>query len=123
MTNSPIQNLELHNYLYFVFDKLSGAFHEFTLAPNDTIAVRNVLLTLRVPLKDSLLYKFGEITGSFDPASESLSLSDFNIVFFDNPELVSWACYKFPETVAESLSDLGMTKSELESFIHNNNKR
>lgn len=123
MSNSPLQNLVVRNRLYFVFDKISGAISGFTSAVNDTMAVRNVLSTLMYPLKDTELYCYGEVSGELDPDSKQVILNQAYKFDFFEPQFVSWSCYKFPETVADSLSELGLTKEEMEQFNLNNNHR
>lgn len=93
--------------LYGAWDNLSHNYLEFTVTPqNDGLAVRQILSSLRVPLKDSQLI----CIGSFD--------SEIGFHSFDKDiRVVDWSCYKFPETVADALSPLSLSDSELSEII------
>ena len=98
--------------IYGAYDNLSHNFIAFTTTPkNDGLAVRNLLSSLRVPLKDTQCI----CLGSFD--------SDPGFVSFEKElRIVDWSCYKFPETVADALSPLGVSDSELSEILANKNK-
>lgn len=95
--------------LYGAWDNLSHTYIEFTVTPqNDGLAVRQILSSLRVPLKDSQLI----CLGSFD--------SEVGFHSFEKDiRVVDWSCYKFPETVAEALSPLALSDSELSEIVSN----
>lgn len=98
--------------IYGAWDNLSHSYITFTVTPqNDGLAVRNVLSTLLVPLKDSQLI----CLGSFDTEIGFHS-------FEKGIRVVDWSCYKFPETIADAISPLGVSESEFLEIIKNSNK-
>lgn len=105
----------LHHYV--VYDRLSGRILFGFTAVNDTLAVRDALSTLQVPLKDCELYCVADIFSEYDShATEVLFGTDFKFVQVE-PRHVSWSCYKFPETASEALSPLGLKDSELSELV------
>lgn len=100
-----MQMTSKHN-IYVVYDKLSGLLNYMSLAENDTLAVRNVLSTLRFPLKDSELYCIGSFNRFFEENQLEIPFSSCDVHFLDKCRFVPWSCYKFPETVAEALEPL-----------------
>lgn len=96
----------MNDFLYCVFDKLSGKLSEFGLYSSDGLAAREILKTLRVPLKDSLLLKLFEYDKSAVTSDmKEVSLNDVRICDF-NVTVIPWSVYKFPENQAEALSPL-----------------
>lgn len=93
--------------IYGAYDNLAHNFIVFTQSPqNDGLAVRSILSTLRVPLKDTQCI----CLGTFD--------TDKGFVSFEKDlRIVDWSCYKFPETVAESLAPLNLTSDELSEVL------
>lgn len=115
--NDPIPIHEIFN-CYFVFDRVSGNVYMHCDAQNDTLAVRSVLSTLRVPLKDCELYQYGTLTKNFETGQSDLKFGqEVSFTPLKQPRFVSWSCYKFPESPAETLSELGLSKDELEQII------
>lgn len=104
--------MEIQENLYCVFDKLSGAFHHFTVASSDGLAVRNILITLTCPLKDNICLKLGRFDKSFPSDSQEVSLLDCSFTSFEDFEEVSWSSYHFPENVVEALAPLGVSPDE-----------
>lgn len=107
--------MEVNEYLYCVLDHVSGELREFTVATSDGLAVRRILSTLRVPLKDCTCYCVGEIARTFNESQQFIDVSNINFAGYDSFRLVDWSCYRFPESKAESLAPLGVDISELES--------
>lgn len=105
--------------LYCVFDKLSGTFHHFTVASNDGLAVRNILLTLTCPLKDNVCLKLGKFNKTFPSDAHEVSLLDCDFMAFEDFQEVRWDSYRFPETVAEALSPLGISADEAKEIARN----
>lgn len=92
---------------YIVFDRVAGRILLSVTAPNDSIAVRNSLSTLRVPLKDSELYCIGKTEFNFSNESQSVSFGfDFKYIPTEIRR-VDWSVYSFPDSPAEALSPLG----------------
>lgn len=97
--------------LYGAWDNLSHNYLVFTVTPqNDGLAVRQILSSLRVPLKDTQLI----CLGSFESEKGFHS-------FKKDIRVVDWSCYKFPETVADALSPLALSDIELSEFISHRN--
>lgn len=94
-----------HN-IYVVYDKLSGFLKHMYLAENDTLAVRDVLSTLRFPLKDTELYCIGTFDRSFDENQLEIPFASCDVTFLDKCRFVPWSCYKFPENIGEALAPL-----------------
>lgn len=113
-----MSNFTKKENLYAVFDKISGVLYEFTVQPNDTLAVRSVLLTLRVPLKDSKLICLGAVKSNFDTNDEELDLSQLDFDWNERPRVVSWNCYKFPENVSDALAPLGLSPDEVRNLAN-----
>lgn len=98
--------------LYGAYDNLARNFITFTVTPkNDGLAVRNVLSTLRVPLKDTQLVTLGDFDSDVGFHSFKSSIRS-----------IDWSVYKFPENVADALSPLGLSESELSECLKNVNK-
>ena len=51
--------MELKFNLYVVFDKVSGSVVSTHIFANDGLAVRQVLLSLRCPIRDTEIYQIG----------------------------------------------------------------
>lgn len=104
--------------LYCVFDELSGNLTHFVLASSDGLAARNILMTLQVPLKDTKLLCLGSYTKDSIGNAERYSLSH---VHFDlkNVRTIPWTVYKFPESVSEALSPLGLSDDEVDEIKSN----
>lgn len=113
-----------HN-IYVVYDKLSGFLKYMYLAENDTLAVRDVLSTLRFPLKDTELYCIGTFNRSFEDNQLEIPFSSCDASFLDKCRYVPWNCYKFPETVAEALAPLDCAEliEEVRKQTNNNASR
>lgn len=101
--------------IYCVFDTLTGRLSEFGTYPNDGIAARAILSTLRVPLQDSILLRLGYFdTSSVSPDMKHVTLNDVAFKLYSRePDIVSWTSYKFPETVAEALAPLNASPDEI----------
>ena len=108
--------MDIRENLYCVFDKLSGTFHHFTVAANDGLAVRNILLTLTCPLKDNVCLKLGRFEKAFPSDSQEVSLLDCDFTAFEDFQEVSWSSYRFPENVAEALAPLGLSPDEVKEI-------
>ena len=104
--------MDIQENLYCVFDKLSGTFHHFTVASNDGLAVRDILLTLSCPLKDNICLKLGKFDKAFPSDAQEVSLLDCDFQVFSGFVEVPWNSYKFPETVAQALAPLGVSPDE-----------
>ena len=76
------------------------------MSENDTLAVRDVLKTLRYPLKDTELYCLGSFFRHFEENQTEIPFSCCDVSLLSKCRYVPWSCYKFPETVAEALSPL-----------------
>lgn len=116
--------LPIHDELncYVVFDKLAGNFYCYVNAPNDSLAIREALSTLRVPIRDTNLYCYGHIVRNIPFNKQNIELGS-DVVFTPSEfRLVPWSSYKFPETVAESLEELHMSKEDMEQYIQSVNK-
>lgn len=75
--------------VYGAWDNLAHNFITFTVTPkNDGLAVRNVLSTLRVPLKDTQMVALGE----FDP---DIGFHSFK----SSIRSIDWSVYKFLRTL------------------------
>lgn len=113
-----------HN-IYVVYDKLSGFLKYMYLAENDTLAVRDVLSTLRFPLKDTELYCIGTFKRFFEENQLEIPFSSCDATFLEKIRFVPWSCYKFPETVAEALEPLDCAEliEQVRKETDNNNVR
>lgn len=103
--------------LYCVFDKVSGVCSHFVIATSDGMAVRNILLSLSVPLKDTVCLCIGNFSRTMDTNQIVLdwrSCLDFSVCAIRE---VPWSCYKFPADVAEALLPLDVSPDELKSVI------
>lgn len=110
--------MELKFNLYALFDKVSDTVVDTFIAQSDGVAVRNTLLTLRVPIRDSEIYQIGTMSRFVenDKLSDFVTSTDFEIV---SPRLVSWESYRFPENVAEAVAPLGCTPDEVREITKN----
>lgn len=111
--------MQIFQKLYCVFDSLSGEMREFTMATSDGLAVRRILSTLRVPLKDTQCLCLGEYKKTLSDNESRFSLLDVAWTFYNSPKSVPWTSYKFPESPAEALAPLGATPEEIEQAIKN----
>lgn len=98
--------------LYCVLDHVSGELREFTVATSDGLAVRRILMTLRVPIKDNTVFCLGEIQRNFSEDSQRIDSSCIE-TRLNQFRQVDWSAYRFPEDKAEALSPLGITPEEL----------
>lgn len=114
--------MEVSEKLYCVFDKVSGNVSHFCSSTSDGLAVRTILLSFQVPLKDSVVLCFGELVKTFaDDNMEStnldwslcLNFSDFTV------REVPWSSYKFPSDVADALAPLGASDDEIREVLRN----
>lgn len=108
-------------FLYGIFDKVSGHFSDFFLAGSDALAVRHAFMSL-VPIRDRTVYCFGSVVTSI-PRHESVdsvqpvySFSDVCDVDFSSVRLVDWKSYRLPETAADALAPLGVSAEEAASI-------
>ena len=109
--------MQLNLSLYAVLDNLTGQYSEFTIAPNAGVAARNILLTLRVPLKDTQLVCLGNITSDYPNDCQSIT---HDYVKFQSVDTVyDWSVYRFPENIAEAISPLGCTPDEVREISLN----
>lgn len=110
--------MELKFNLYCLYDKVSDTVVSTFISQSDGVAVRNTLLTLRVPIRDSEIYQIGEMSRFI----ENDKIKDFEsstAFVLCEPRLVSWECYKFPENVAEAVAPLGCTPDEVREITKN----
>lgn len=110
--------MELKFNLYCLYDKVSDAVVDTLIAQSDGVAVRNTLLTLRVPIRDTEIFQIGTMSRFVqnDKLSDFESSTDFEIC---TPRLVSWESYRFPENVAEAVAPLGCTSDEIREITKN----
>lgn len=104
---------------YALFDKVSGHVTSTFIATNDGIAVRDTLLSLRVPIRDSEIYQIGTFVQDFDTGNVGFFESSCHFDVLNVPRLVSWESYKFPENVAEAVAPLGCTPDEVREITKN----
>lgn len=125
MTSSPseLESIKGTSYMYTVFDTISGRFHADCVCANDTLAVRETLSTLRVPLKDSELYCIGEVQYDFKTEDKELVFGHHVKLTPMTPRKVPWSCYKFPETLADSLAPLGLSPDEVKVVVSRSQKK
>lgn len=110
--------------IYCVFDTLTGRIRELATYPNDGIAARAILSTMRVPLQDTILLKIGTYdTSSVTPDMKKVSLLDVVFNLFSRPEVIPWSAYKFPETVAEALAPLDASPEEIKQAAESRLKK
>lgn len=102
--------------LYGVFDKLSGHVTQFFTRSSDAIAVRDIIFTLRYPLKDTVLLKFGDFETSIPADSPIENVLDCFTKSDWNLKIVPWDTYKLPETTAEALAPLGLSPDEVKKI-------
>lgn len=117
--------MDLDLNLYGVFDKVSGVVGHFVLATSDGLAVREILLTLQVPLKDTVCLCFGTLNKHYsDLDMESVNL-DWSkcLTFFSAIREVSWSSYKFPADVAEALAPLNASPDEIRAIMEAQQKK
>lgn len=105
--------------IYCVYDKLTPCFYQFCVADNDGLACRTILLSLRVPLKDTELLCLGEIHSEYDVSLNEVPLSCHDIKYYDKPRVIPWSVYKFPDTIAEAVAPLGCTPEEIKQITEN----
>lgn len=114
--------MEVTEKLYCVFDKVSGNVSHFCSSTSDGLAVRTILLSFQVPLKDSVVLCFGNLHKSFsDVDMESASLNWSDCISFASTSVreVPWSSYKFPSDVADALAPLGASDDEIREVIRN----
>lgn len=111
-------NMEMKYHIYALFDKISGTVTQIFISQTPGLAVRTILSTLRVPIRDSELYQIGEFNQEL-VRDELSSFDSCKFVLFDEYRLVSWDCYRFPEDVAEALSPLGCSPDEIVEISKN----
>ena len=99
--------MQFKSYLYAAFDTLTGRFHDIVQGDTPAHGIRNLLLSMKVPLKDTELYCLGEITSDYPDDIEKVPISSLDIVYYPKPKLCSWKNYSLPETVADAISPLG----------------
>ena len=112
-----------HSFLYGVLDVLSGQLHHFVVCPNDGLAVRTILLSLQVPLKDNVLYRFCDIDTPFasPTVTPEYDISQFNFSKV-KPVKVDWSAYRFPVDVAEAVAPLGCSPDEIRQITLNHQR-
>lgn len=109
-------------YLYVLFDKLSGNTLYYQTAVNDSRAILKILEVTRIPLRDSVLLRLGELETNLPPVNPDVDISlDFSKVlkynFYRSPKEVSWSACKLPESSADSLAPLGLSQSETVELV------
>lgn len=104
---------------YALYDKVSGHLLSTFIATNDGVAIRDTLLSLRVPIRDSEVYQIGTFHQEIDPDSSPSFLLSCTFYALPTPRLVPWDFYKFPENVAEAVAPLGCTPDEVREITKN----
>lgn len=111
--------MEMKYNLYALYDKVSGTLTNTFVSTNDGLAVRETLLSLRVPIRDSEIYQIGTFTQELDNDKASFFELSCHFKTITVPRLVSWDSYKFPENVAEALAPLGCSPDEVAEIAKN----
>lgn len=111
--------MELKFNLYALYDKVSDTLVETFIAQSDGVAVRNTLLTLRIPIRDNEIYHIGTISRSIEMDKISTFASTTSFSFLSSPRLVSWESYKFPENIADAVAPLGCSADEIREITIN----
>lgn len=111
--------MEMKYNHYALYDKVSDHVLSTFVATNDGVAVRDVLLSLRVPIRDSEIYQIGTFTHEANPDGSSSFTLSCSFQTLPAPRLVSWDSYKFPENVAEAVAPLGCTPDEVREITKN----
>lgn len=110
--------MEKKQNFYLVYDKVLCSFsHGFSCA-SDSIAVRSVLSTLRVPIKDSILFCIGSFKADFNPEIVEIGFECVTYSMLDSWRVVPWSSYKFPESPAEALAPLGLSPDEVKDIAN-----
>lgn len=107
-----------HEFLYCLFDHVSGKTMYYQVASNDSRAILELLHVTRVPLKDSCVLRLGELVTSLPDISPSSSPfynphSSLSFDFYSCPVVVDWSSCKLPENKADALSPLGFSADEV----------
>lgn len=104
--------------LYIVYDKVSCSFNHGFSCASDFLAVRSVLSTLQVPIKDSILFCIGSFNSHFDSESSEIGFECVVTSILKNWRVVPWSSYKFPETPADALAPLGLSPDEIKDLAN-----
>lgn len=105
-------------FLYCLFDHVSGKTMYYQVAPNDSRAILELLHCTRVPLKDSCILRLGELSTSLPDISPSSTPfynpnSSLSFDFYSSPVIVDWSACKLPENKADALAPLGLSPDEV----------
>lgn len=115
--------MEKKQNLYIVYDKVSCSFNHGFSCGSDYLAIRSVLSTLQVPIKDSILFCIGSFSADFDSESSEIGFECVVSSILKNWRVVPWSMYKFPETPAEALRPLGLTPDEVKDIVNQKIKK
>lgn len=112
-------------FIYGAYDKLRGRFLDIVQEDNVVSGIRSLLLSMKVPLKDTLLYELGCIVHDYPEDAPEIPLSSLSITWYNSPRLCSWSYYSLPATPAEAISPLGAAAqiAETRSRVSNNPSR
>ena len=99
--------METITKIYAAFDTLSGRILDMVQADSDSHAVRELLLSMKVPLRDTDVYCLGTVNSQYPNDIPKVSFSSLTFSWFDKPVQVPWSAYSFPESLAEAISPLG----------------
>lgn len=111
--------MELKFNLYALYDKVSDTVVDTFIAQSDGVAVRNTLLTLRVPIRDSEIFQIGTMSRFVQNDKLSIDFESSTDFEFVKPRYVSWESYRFPENVSEAVAPLGCTPDEVREITKN----
>lgn len=110
--------MEKKQNFYLVYDKVSCSFDHGFSSASDFLAVRSVLSTLDVPIKDSILFCIGSFKADFDPETLEIDFECVTLSMLDFWRVVPWSSYKFPETPADALAPLGLSPDEVKAIAN-----
>lgn len=111
--------MEMKYNHYALYDKVSAHVLSTFIATNDGVAVRDTLLSLRVPIRDSEIYQIGTFVQNLNTDKQASFELSCHFDVLNVPRLVSWDSYKFPENVAEAVAPLGCTPDEVREITKN----
>lgn len=94
--------------VYMIYDKVANYPIGFVIANSDGEACRKAMLSLRVPLRDSILYQIGYFESGFLTP---------NFSALKKMREVDWSSYRLPETLADAIAPLGASPEEIREIV------
>ena len=100
--------MKIKTFIFGAYDKLSGRFLDIVQEDSSAKGVRSLLLSMKVPLKDTLFYCLVEVSSEYPDDCQEIPFDCHKITWYDFPKFFSWEqAYNLAHNFEEAISPLG----------------